>query len=533
MASSLVMFMTPGLAFFYGGLVDHRNIISTMMQSVICLGLVGVLWVVVGFSLAFGEDCGSFIGNPWTYLWLRNVGGAPHPSYGRTVPFRLFAAFQLKFAVITPALTAGGYIERLRFGPFLLFAALFSLVVYCPVAHWVWAPEGFIHKWEVKDFAGGTVVHMTAGFSALAGCIVIGPRQKFRLGEANVPVNVPYVVLGTGMLWFGWFGFNAGSELAADAVAAQAFLNTNTAAAAAMVAWEVLLGLQGKPLSVVGACVGALCGLIAITPACGYVTVGESLFIGGFASVVCFIVTWLMHKTPVDDGLDAFATHGVGGIMGSILTGVFMADVGVVHGPAGERWRYFSYFWAAVAVVAAWSFVWSLLIFKGLDLTLGLRMSAEEEEVGLDEVQHDAGLYKFSGLETLDASVAQQCAEAISKLDFEEVAWLRSVPSPSRIQASFLHILSVMEAVKPFVPDHVFAALQFQDATEAEQEGEDEGVSPASASSHGTNPTMRQSLLRHGRSRGSRLSLAPSSLPATTSRDVLVTLSPRLASPRS
>eukprot|EP00667_Euglena_gracilis_P000578 EG_transcript_578 len=467
MATAMVMFMTPGLAFFYGGLVDHQNIIATMMQSIICLGLVGVLWVAVGFSLAFGEDGGSFIGNPWTYLWFRNVGTAPNPNYGPSIPFQLFAAFQLMFAILTPALTAGGYIERFRFAPYLLFVCLYSLVIYCPVAHWVWSPDGFIHKWGVKDFAGGTVVHMTAGFSALAGCIAIGPRQGFQPGMENLPVNVSYVVLGTGILWFGWFGFNAGSELAADEVAAQAFLNTNTATSAAMVMWVALLYGVGHKPSVVGACVGALCGLIAITPACGYVTVGESLFIGGFASVTCFVATWLMHKTPVDDGLDAFATHGVGGLAGSILTGAFMADVGVVHGPRGEQWHYFGYFWAAVAVVGAWSFVWSLLIFKGLDLVVGLRLPPEQEEFGLDEAVHGEGLYKGSGLKISDNTVAESCAEAIARLEFEKVSWLSAIPQPSRIQAALLRIMQVLQEMKPFIPDHVLARyLQPEEGSE-------------------------------------------------------------------
>eukprot|EP00668_Euglena_longa_P044176 GGOE01058780.1.p2 GENE.GGOE01058780.1~~GGOE01058780.1.p2 ORF type:complete len:508 (-),score=166.58 GGOE01058780.1:414-1766(-) len=419
-ATGLVLFMTPGLAFFYGGMVQHHSIISTMLQCVICMGLISVLWVIFGFSLAFGEDCGHFYGDPWTYLWFRNVGTAPNADFAAEIPFQLYALFQLKFAVLTPALTAGGYIERIRFGPFLLYITLFMIVIYCPVAHWVWHPAGFIRLWGVRDFAGGTVVHMTSGWSALAGAVAIGRRRAVREGREVYPNNVPYVILGTGMLWFGWFGFNGGSELAADEVAAQAFLNTNTATAAAMVMWMVLEGIHGKKPSAVGACVGAVVGLVVITPACGYVTVGESLFFGGFGAIVCYVTCWLMHKTPIDDGLDAFGTHGVGGTLGAILTGAFMAPDGVVHGPAGSNWDIFPWVWASITIVAAWSFIVSYILFKGINLFWKIRLSPDEEDFGLDETQHGESLHKGSGLGDSMYIAAQKEATVVD-LDRPEV----------------------------------------------------------------------------------------------------------------
>eukprot|EP00668_Euglena_longa_P043312 GGOE01057495.1.p1 GENE.GGOE01057495.1~~GGOE01057495.1.p1 ORF type:complete len:497 (+),score=131.14 GGOE01057495.1:78-1493(+) len=397
-ATGLVLFMTPGLAFFYGGMVQHHSIISTMLQCMMCIGVISVLWIIFGFSLAFGDDRGHFIGDPWTYLWFRNVGTAPSPTFGTTIPFQLYALFQLKFAVLTPGLTAGGYIERIRFGPFLLYIMLFMTVIYCPVAHWVWHPNGFLCQWGILDFAGGTVVHMTSGYSALAGAVAIGRRRAVKRGQAIYPNNIPFVILGTGMLWFGWFGFNGGSALTAGEGAAQAFINTNTATAAAMVMWMVIEGVHGKKPSAVGACVGAVVGLVIITPACGYVTVGESLFFGGFGAIVCYTTVWLMHKTPIDDGLDAFGTHGIGGTIGSILTGAFSQNVGVVHGPAGENWKYFGWYWAGITIVGVWSFCISFILFKGIDLVWRIRLSPEEEDFGLDETQHGESLYKGAGL---------------------------------------------------------------------------------------------------------------------------------------
>jgi Amt family ammonium transporter len=391
-ATALVLFMTPGLAFFYGGMVRHHSVISTMLQCSICLGLIGMLWVMVGFSLVFGDDAGGFIGNPWTYLYFRNVGTAPNPAFAPTIPFQLFAMFQLKFAVITPALTAGGYIERIRFAPFLIFIVLYLFIVYCPVAHWVWHPQGFIRLWGVKDFAGGTVVHMTSGYAALAGAMMVGPRVAKVRGEEMRPNNIPFVMLGTGMLWFGWFGFNGGSELAADQVATRAVVNTNTATAAAMVMWTALEGATGHKPSAVGACVGAVVGLVVITPACGYVTVGQSLLMGGLAAALCTAAVRLMHHSKIDDGLDAWATHGVGGTLGCILTGAFDPE-----GPLVGNWSAFGYYWAAIVIVAVWSFLWTCLLFFAIGRVTRIRLTASEEDFGLDETQHNESVGASGG----------------------------------------------------------------------------------------------------------------------------------------
>jgi Amt family ammonium transporter len=414
--------MTPGLAFFYGGMVRHHSVISTMLQCCICMGVLGVLWVIVGFSLAFGDDCGGFIGNPWTYLWFRNVGTAPNPNFAATIPFCMFAMFQCKFAVLTPALTAGGYVERIRFSPFLAYIILFALIVYCPVAHWVWHPQGFLRVWGVKDFAGGSVVHMTSGFSALAGAIVVGRREATKRGEEVFPSNIPFVILGTGMLWFGWFGFNAGSELAADQVASLAFMNTNTATASAMLMWMAMEGGTGHKPSAVGACIGAVVGLVAITPACGFVTVGQSLFIGSFTAMVCYAAMMLMRKSLIDDGLDTFASHGIGGMVGCILTGAFNQQ-----GPVYGVWNFFGYFWACITIVGAWSFCWSFAILWIIRWFVDIRLDPAEEDYGLDETQHGESLGKggpFLGLLCTGALNATDtsCRARMTDLELREPA---------------------------------------------------------------------------------------------------------------
>ncbi|HEY5508082.1 MAG TPA: ammonium transporter, partial [Paludibacter sp.] len=282
MASALVLLMTPGLAFFYGGMVRYKNLVSTLLQSFIALGIISVLWVVVGFSLAFGDSIGGVIGNPFTFAFFKNVGIAPNPAFAATIPFALFAMFQLKFAIITPALITGGLAERVRFSSLMLFICLFSLFIYAPLAHMTWHPDGILRNWGVLDFAGGTVVHISAGFAALSGAMFLGRRKG---KTENEPTNIPYILLGTGLLWFGWFGFNAGSALAADGVATTAFVNTNIASATAMLTWLLSDGALGKKRSAVGAAVGAVVGLVAITPAAGFVTVGQSIFIGFVAAM--------------------------------------------------------------------------------------------------------------------------------------------------------------------------------------------------------------------------------------------------------
>ena len=298
-ATALVLLMTPGLSFFYGGMVSRKNVISTMLQSFICMGVITLVWVVGGFSLAFGDSIGGFIGDPRTFAFFKGVGGATQADLAPTIPFVLFALFQMKFAIITPALITGSFAERVRFSSFILFIILFSIVVYSPLAHMTWHPDGFLRKWGVLDFAGGTVVHMSAGFAAIAAAIILGKRKNH--GGAHKPANVPFVLLGTGLLWFGWFGFNAGSALGANGDAAMAFATTTVASAAAMLAWVFYDALMGRKISGLGASIGAVVGLVAITPAAGFVTIGQSVFIGVAGAIVSNIVVYYKNKTGIDD----------------------------------------------------------------------------------------------------------------------------------------------------------------------------------------------------------------------------------------
>ena len=383
-ASALVLLMTPGLSFFYGGMVRKKNIISTMLQSFVCMGLISLLWVLVGFSLAFGDSIGGLIGNPMTFFMFNHVNGQTHPVLAPTIPLALFAMFQLKFAIITPALITGSFAERVRFSSYMLFMCLFSIFIYSPLAHWTWHPEGIFYKWGVLDFAGGTVVHMSAGLAALAGAIVLGQRQVHRMKANTTPANIPFVILGTGMLWFGWFGFNAGSALGANQKAALAFLTTNTATAAAMLGWLFFDGLRGRKLSALGACISAVVGLVAITPAAGYVTVGQSIFIGLAASLVSNIAVHWKSKLALDDTLDVFPCHGLGGIVGMLLTGVFAKDVGLIHGETST----FIHHLMALGIVFVFAFGGSYILFKITDFIIPLRVTDEQEEEGLDLSQH-------------------------------------------------------------------------------------------------------------------------------------------------
>ncbi|HTJ13562.1 MAG TPA: ammonium transporter [Dinghuibacter sp.] len=386
-ATALVFLMTPGLAFFYGGMVNRRNVLSTMIKSFIATGIISVIWVAVGFSLAFGKSIGGFIGNPFTYPFFSGVNsGAPWVAAG-TIPLMLFALFQLKFAIITPALVVGAVAERIRFNAYILFTALFSLLVYAPIAHWTWHPDGFLYKMGVLDFAGGTVVHISAGCAALAGALVLKPRQS----ESTHPANIPYVILGTGLLWFGWFGFNAGSALAAGDLAVGAFAATNTAAAAAGVAWVLFDVVRGKKPSALGFCIGAVVGLVAITPAAGYVGVPQSLMIGLVAALVSNIAAHWKSKTGVDDTLDVFPCHGLGGMVGMILTGVFASKV-LNPGGANGLWygdtTLFLSQLKGLGIVVGYSFSVSYGIFKLINVLSPLRVTKQEEMVGLDESQH-------------------------------------------------------------------------------------------------------------------------------------------------
>ena len=383
-ASALVLLMTPGLSFFYGGMVSFKNVVSTMLQSMVALGIISLVWVVVGFSLAFGDDIGGVIGNPMTFLMFDGVGEATHPKLAATVPLLIFAMFQLKFAIITPALITGSFAERVRFSAYLLFMVLFSLFIYAPLAHWTWHPDGIFAKWGVKDFAGGTVVHMSAGFAALAGAMMLGRRHSHVANVTHEPANVPFVILGTGMLWFGWFGFNAGSAMAASGTAVLAFATTNTASAAAMLSWMFFDWMKGNKPSALGACIGAVVGLVAITPAAGFVTVRESIFIGVVASVVSNMAVHWKTRSTLDDTLDVFPCHGVGGITGMIMTGVFAKDVGLTSG----EYKTFLYHLLALVIVAVFAFGGSWLLYKLTDLIIPLRVTHDQEVLGLDLSQH-------------------------------------------------------------------------------------------------------------------------------------------------
>ena len=391
-ATALVFLMTPGLAFFYGGMVHRKNVISTMIKSVVAAGVVSVLWVVVGYSLAFGDTIGGFIGNPMTHLFYQGVASGQPWSLAPTIPKTLFSLFQLMFAIITPALVVGAVAERIRFTSFILFIVLFSVLVYAPLAHWSWHPAGFLASMGALDFAGGTVVHISAGCAALAGVLVL-KRRRVHLEQKEIPpANIPYVLIGTGLLWFGWFGFNAGSAGGANALAVSAFATTNTAAASAGLAWMFFDVLRGKKPSVVGFCVGAVVGLVAITPAAGFVGIPQSIFIGLVAAVISNICVYFKQKSTLDDTLDVFPCHGIGGMVGMIMTGIFATKAVNIAGNDGLFYGNPAFFFTqlkAMAIAVTYSFVVSYAIFKFINWILPLRVTSEEEELGLDATQHN------------------------------------------------------------------------------------------------------------------------------------------------
>ncbi|MCA6478978.1 MAG: ammonium transporter [Chitinophagaceae bacterium] len=390
-ATALVFLMTPGLAFFYGGMVHRKNIISTMIKSMVATGVVSILWIVIGYSLCFGESIGGFIGNPSTHLFFKDVlSGAPW-SLAPTIPLTLFALFQLMFAVITPGLVVGAVAERIRFTAYTLFIVLFSILVYAPIAHWSWNPEGFLFKMGALDFAGGTVVHISAGCAALAGAIILKRRKAHIENKEIPPANIPYVLIGTGLLWFGWFGFNAGSALGANALAVSAFATTNTAAAAAGLSWMFFDVVRGKKPSVLGFCIGAVVGLVAITPSAGFVAIPSSIFIGAVAALISNLAVYYKSKSKLDDTLDVFPCHGLGGMVGMVLTGIFATKTVNSAGNDGLFYGNYSFLFTqlkALFIVVSYSFIMSLAIFKFIDLILPLRVSEEEEEMGLDYTQH-------------------------------------------------------------------------------------------------------------------------------------------------
>lgn len=391
-ATALVFLMTPGLAFFYGGMVHRKNVISTMIKSVVAAGVVSILWVFVGYSLCFGNSIGGFIGNPSTHLFFRGVNSGAPWSLAPSIPLSLFALFQLMFAIITPGLVVGAVAERIRFTAYILFIALFSLLVYAPIAHWTWHPEGFLFKMGALDFAGGTVVHISAGCAALAGALVLKRRKSHIEQQEIPPANIPYVLIGTGLLWFGWFGFNAGSALGANALSVSAFGATNTAAAAAGLSWMFFDVIRGKKPSVLGFCIGAVVGLVAITPAAGFVAIPQSIFIGFIAAIVSNLAVYYKSKSTLDDTLDVFPCHGLGGMVGMLMTGIFATKSVNTAGADGLFYGNTSFFFTqvkALGIVVGYSFVVSFAIFKFIDLILPLRVSEEEEIQGLDATQHN------------------------------------------------------------------------------------------------------------------------------------------------
>lgn len=391
-ATALVFLMTPGLAFFYGGMVHRKNVISTMIKSVVAAGVVSVIWICFGYSLCFGESINGLIGDPTTHLFFKGVNsGEPWPG-GPTIPKSLFAMFQLMFAIITPGLVVGAVAERIRFTAYILFIVLFAIFVYAPLAHWSWHPEGFLFQMGALDFAGGTVVHISAGCAALAGALVLKRRQVHKDHKEIPPANIPYVLIGTGLLWFGWFGFNAGSALGANSLAVSAFATTNTAAAAAGLSWMFFDVMRGKKPSVLGFCIGAVVGLVAITPAAGFVAIPQSVFIGAFAAIVSNIVVYYKQKSTLDDTLDVFPCHGVGGMVGMLMTGIFATKAVNGAGADGLFYGNSAFFFTqlkAMLIAVVYSFSVSFVIFKFINFVLPLRVTAQEEEDGLDASQHN------------------------------------------------------------------------------------------------------------------------------------------------
>jgi Amt family ammonium transporter len=394
MSSALVMLMTPGLALFYGGMVRRKNLLSTMMMSFACLGLVGLLWVLYGYSLSFGADYGGFIGG-FNFLGLNNVGQEPSPVYGPTVPHLAFMIFQAMFAIITVALFTGAIVERVKFSALLVFSVLWLTVVYVPVAHWVWGSGGWLAKLGALDFAGGNVVHINAGVSALALVFLLGKRRGFPQ-DAMEPNNIPLVVLGAGLLWFGWFGFNAGSALTSGGLASSAFVATNTAAAAGAFVWMIISWIHKRP-TVLGTVTGAVVGLVAITPAAGFVTPLAGIAIGGIAAVISYYgMVLLKIKRGVDDSLDVFACHGLGGIWGALATGIFATAAvnsagadGLLLGNGMQLLKQL----IGVLSVGAFAFGATWVLGKLVDVTIGLRVGQMEEIVGLDISQHGERAY--------------------------------------------------------------------------------------------------------------------------------------------
>ena len=393
-SAALVMLMTPGLALFYGGMVRRKNVLSTIMMSFALLGVIGILWVLYGYSLGFGPDLGGLIGK-LDWIGLRGVGQEPSGVYAATVPHLAFMIFQAMFAIITVALWTGGVVERMKFSAFLILAILWFTVVYCPVTHWVWGSGGWLAKLGCLDFAGGIVVHVNAGMSALALALLLRPRKGFKDGDPMEPHNIPMVVLGAGLLWFGWFGFNAGSALTSGGLAASAFVATNISGAAAALTWMILGWIHRRP-SALGIATGAIAGLAAVTPAAGFISPIAAIPIGVIASVICYYCMILRAKRGIDESLDVWAVHGMGGIWGTLAVGIFASVAvnaagadGLIHGNAMQLVKQL----AGVAAVGAFAFVSTWVLGKIVDVIIGLRVKEDEEVVGLDISQHGERAY--------------------------------------------------------------------------------------------------------------------------------------------
>jgi len=413
-SAALVLFMTPGLAFFYGGMVRSKNVLGMLMQNFFCIGLVSVLWAVLLFSLAFGTDIGGGLLGGFDFVGLKDLGIADVaeaaenvPGLALTIPPLLFVAFQLMFAIITPALITGAIADRMKFAAWVAFVALWMLFVYTPIAHWVFSPEGWLFQKGALDFAGGTVVHINAGIAALALVMVLGKRKGWP-GEAMAPHSLPLTLLGTGILWFGWFGFNAGSALAADGIAAQALINTHLAAAAALLGWVVVERMKGGHATTLGAASGAVAGLVAITPCAGFVGVVPSLIIGFLAGGICFAAIQMKFKFGYDDALDVVGIHLVGGVLGSLLLGLF-ADSAINPAAAdgmfnGGGFDLMGKQLLAVGATLVWSFVVTFVLAKIIDATIGLRVKSDEEAEGLDVTQHAEAAYAYGDFGSMGRS---------------------------------------------------------------------------------------------------------------------------------
>ncbi len=392
-SAALVMLMTPALGFFYGGLVRQKNVLSTLMHSFIALCVISVQWVLWGYTLAFGPDWHGVVGS-LAWAGFAGVGAAPNPDYAPTIPHAAFALFQMMFAAITPALITGAFAERKRFAAFVIFTVLWATIVYDPIAHWVWGHGGWLARLGALDFAGGTVVHVSSGVAALVAAWVLGPRLAHE--ESRDPHDRTMMLLGAALLWFGWFGFNAGSALAANGLAAIAFVNTNVAAAMGALAWATIAWYrEGAPNST-GAAAGAVAGLVAVTPAAGYVTPAAAIVIGGVAAAICYLAVRMRERMHVDDALDVFPVHGIGGTVGALLTGVFATTAINAAGSNGLLYgnpRQLAVQLLAVAAVWAYTAIATFLILKAVMLVVPLRVSARQERLGLDASQHAEAAY--------------------------------------------------------------------------------------------------------------------------------------------